>query len=97
MHLSGGYLYRMSLVKTLLGKTMWDKNLVKEKEYNIQNLSLNIASLKTLQRKTQWEKNLVKEKRVQCNLVDDNLWSNLTSIKVVVERALVSAEDLKLY
>src|ERR1044072_5950365 len=26
---------RMCLVKTLLGKTLWDKNLVKEKEYNI--------------------------------------------------------------
>jgi len=27
----------MCLAKTLLGKTLWDKNLVKEKEYIIQN------------------------------------------------------------
>ena len=26
---------RIRLIKTLLGKTIWDKNLVKEKEYNI--------------------------------------------------------------
>jgi len=26
---------RICLIKTLLGKTLWDKNLVKEKEYNI--------------------------------------------------------------
>ena len=41
----------MCLVKTLLDKTQWEKNLVKEKEYTYLIIRIMDASLKTLQGK----------------------------------------------
>ena len=55
----------MCLVKTLLGKTLWEKILVKEKEYTYLLIRTICCLIKNLARKTQWEKTLVKGKRVQ--------------------------------
>ena len=55
---------RICLVKTLLGKTLWEKTLVKEKEYNILLDYYNYL-VKNLASKTQWDKTWTKEKRVQ--------------------------------
>ena len=41
----------MCLVKTLLDKTKWEKDLVKEKEYTYLIIRIMDASLKTLQGK----------------------------------------------
>ena len=49
----------MCLIKTLLRKTHWDKNSVKEKEYTI---IINVASLKTLPRKPNGTKPWLREK-----------------------------------
>ena len=50
----------MCLVKTLLAKTLWEKSIVKEKEYiiviTLKYAYWTTASLKTLLRKIQWEK-----------------------------------------
>ena len=42
----------MCLVKTLLDKIQWEKNLVKEKEYTYLIIRIMDASLKTLQGKS---------------------------------------------
>ena len=55
----------MCLVKTLLGKTLWEKILVKEKEYTYLLIRTICCLIKNLARKTQWEKTSVKGKRVQ--------------------------------
>ena len=58
----------MCLVKTLLGKTLWEKILVKEKEYTyllIRTIHTICCLIKNLARKTQWEKTSIKGKRVQ--------------------------------
>ena len=47
----------MCLVKTLLGKTLWKKILVKEKEYTYLLIHTICCLIKNLARKTQWEKN----------------------------------------
>ena len=54
----------MCLVKTLLDKTQWEKNLVKEKEYTYLIIRIMDASLKTLQGKPSGTKP-GKGKRVQ--------------------------------
>lgn len=54
----------MCLIKTLLGKVLWDKSLVKEKEY----ISLPYAItcfIKNLVKKIQWDKTMAKGKKVQ--------------------------------
>ena len=58
----------MCLVKTLLGKTLWEKILVKEKEYTyllIRTIRTICCLIKNLARKIQWEKTSIKGKRVQ--------------------------------
>ena len=55
---------RICLVKTLLGKTLWEKTLVKEKEYNIF-LDYCNCIVKNFANKTHWDKTWTKEKRVQ--------------------------------
>ena len=55
----------MCLVKTLLGKTLWEKILVKEKEYTYLLIRTICCLIKNLARKTQWKKTSVKGKRVQ--------------------------------
>ena len=55
----------MCLVKTLLGKTLWEKILVKEKEYTYLLIRTICCLIKNLSRKIQWEKTSVKGKRVQ--------------------------------
>ena len=54
----------MCLVKTLLDKTQWEKNLVKEKEYTYLIIRIMDASLKTLQGKSSGTKSR-EGKRVQ--------------------------------
>ena len=55
---------RICLIKTLLGKTLWEKKtLVKEKEYNIL-LNFYNCLIKNLASKIQWDKTWTKEKRV---------------------------------
>ena len=49
----------LCLIKTLLGKTQWDKNPVKEKEYTIVII---VASLKTLPGKPSGTKPWLREK-----------------------------------
>ena len=49
----------LCLIKTLLGKTHWDKNPVKEKEYTI---SIKTVSLKTLLGKPSGIKPYTREK-----------------------------------
>ena len=55
----------MCLVKTLLGKTLWEKILVKEKEYTYLLIHTICCLIKNLARKIQWEKTSIKGKRVQ--------------------------------
>ena len=54
----------MCLVKILLGKTMWDKKLMMEKEYIILQYVITCL-IKNLARKTQWDTTMTKGKRVQ--------------------------------
>ena len=54
----------MCLVKPLLEKIQWKKNLVKEKEYTSLTIRIYVASLKTLQGKSSGTKPR-KGKRVQ--------------------------------
>ena len=62
----------LCLIKTLLGKTHWDKNLVKEKEYTI---FIEPASLKTLPGKPSGTKPRLRKK--ECSITisppDDNI------------------------
>ena len=51
-------------LKTLLRKTHWDKNSVKEKEYTI---IISVASLKTLPGKSSGTKPWLREK--ECNMI----------------------------
>ena len=53
----------MCLVKTLLGKTLWEKILVKEKEYTYLLIRTICCLIKNLARKTQREKNLGQGKK----------------------------------
>ena len=55
----------MCLVKTLLGKTLWEKILVKEKSTHIFWYALFVASLKTLPGKPSRKKPRSREK--ECN------------------------------
>ena len=55
----------MCLVKTLLEKTLWEKILVKEKEYTYLLIRTICCLIKNLARKTQWGKTSIKVKRVQ--------------------------------
>ena len=61
----------MCLVKTLLDKTQWEKNLVKEKEYTYLIIRIMDASLKTLQGKPSGTKPC-EEKRVHHVLTPPN-------------------------
>ena len=61
----------MCLVKTLLGKTLWEKILVKEKEYTYLIIRIMDASLKTLQGKPSGTKPY-EEKRVHRVLTPPN-------------------------
>ena len=61
----------MCLVKTLLDKTQWEKNLVKEKEYTHLTIRITDASLKTLQGKPSGTKPC-EEKRVHRVLTPPN-------------------------
>jgi len=54
----------MCLVEILLEKTLWDKNLVKEKEFIILQYVI-IRFIKNLVKKIKWDKTMTKEKRVQ--------------------------------
>ena len=69
----------MCLVKTLLGKTLWEKILVKEKEYTYFLIRTICCLIKNLASKTQWEKTSVKGKRVQCVLLSPWLKHHLIS------------------
>jgi len=57
-------MYVVSL-KTLSGKTQWDKNLIEGKKSATMNpvVRLDAASLKTLSSKTQWDKSLIEGKK----------------------------------
>ena len=55
----------MCLVKILLGKTLLENILLKEKEYTYLLIRTICCLIKNLARKTQWEKTSVKGKRVQ--------------------------------
>ena len=61
----------MCLVKTLLYKTQWEKNLVKEKEYTYLIIRIMDASLKNLQGKPNGTKSC-EEKRVHHVLTPPN-------------------------
>lgn len=54
---------RMCLIKILLGKILWDKKLVKKKEYIIFQYVI-ICLIKNFVSKTQLDKTVAKEKRV---------------------------------
>ena len=54
----------MCLVKTLLGKILWEKILVKEKEYTYLLIHIICCLIKNLAKKIQWDKTSVKKKRV---------------------------------
>ena len=69
----------MCLVKTLLGKTLWEKILVKEKKYTCLLIRTICCLIKNLARKTQWKKTSVKGKRVQCVLYSPWLKHHLIS------------------
>ena len=53
---------RIYLIKTLLGKTLWEKTLMNEKKYNIL-LDYYNCFVKNLASKTQWDKTWTKEKK----------------------------------
>ena len=53
---------RICLIKTLLGKSLWEKTLVKEKEYNIL-LDYYNCLVKNFASKTHQDKNWTKEKK----------------------------------
>ena len=59
---------RICLIKTLLGKTPWEKTLVKEKEYNIL-LDYYNCLVKNLASKTQWDKTGTKEKKCSISIL----------------------------
>ena len=59
----------MCLVKTLLGKTLWEKILVKEKEYTYLLIRTICCLIKNLARKTQWEKNLGQGKKSATRII----------------------------
>ena len=59
----------MCLVKTLLGKTLWEKILVKEKEYTYFLIRTICCLIKNLVRKTQWEENLDQGKKSATRIV----------------------------
>ena len=75
----------MCLVKILLDKTHWKKNLVKEKEYTYLIIRIMDASLKTLQGKPSGTKPC-EEKRVHRVLTPPN--NNINSeIRIFVFQA----------
>ena len=64
---------RMCLVKTLLGKTLLDKNLMKEKKKYIISQYVIACLMKNLTRKIQWDKTIMKRKEVQNEFIS---WLN---------------------